>query len=47
MVATIDHIAIANGNCGGVQISAKEAPVVARQGEHMKPSRKRKTIKPG
>lgn len=45
-VATIAHMATAKGNCVGLQISAKEAPAVARHGEHMKPRRKRRTIRP-
>lgn len=44
--ATAAHSAIAYGNWAGAQISAKEAPAVAKQGEHMKPRRKRRTISP-
>lgn len=45
--ATAAQSATAYGNSDGLQISANDAPTVARQGEAMKPIRNRRTMRPG
>jgi hypothetical protein len=45
--ATAAHMATANGNWAGNQMSAKDAPAVARHGDAIKPSKNRRTMRPG